>query len=101
MNIVLVHGAWADGSSWRGVIGRLQRAGHNVTAPQLPLTTLADNVARLRALCAAERRGAVELLASIAGWDAALLRRAALKVASEWTHRGARDLLLDAAQIRG
>jgi pimeloyl-ACP methyl ester carboxylesterase len=52
MNIVLVHGAWADGSSWRGVIGRLQQAGHNVTAPQFPLNTLADNVARLRQVLA-------------------------------------------------
>ena len=45
-----------------------------------------------------ERRGAVELLAILAAWDAALLRRAALEVASEWTNRGARNLLLDAAQ---
>jgi pimeloyl-ACP methyl ester carboxylesterase len=52
MNIVLVHGAWADGSSWRGVIGRLQQAGHNVAAPQFPLTNLADNVARLRQVLA-------------------------------------------------
>ena len=52
MNIVLVHGAWADGSCWRGVIGRLQQAGHNVTAPQFPLTSLADNVARLRQVLA-------------------------------------------------
>jgi pimeloyl-ACP methyl ester carboxylesterase len=52
MNIVLVHGAWADGSSWRGVIGRLQQAGHNVMAPQFPLTALADNVARLRQVLA-------------------------------------------------
>jgi pimeloyl-ACP methyl ester carboxylesterase len=47
-NIVLVHGAWADGSSWSAVIERLQGAGHHVTAPQFPLTSLADNVARLR-----------------------------------------------------
>ena len=52
MNIVLVHGAWADGSSWRGVIGRLQQAGQNVMAPQFPLTALADNVARLRQVLA-------------------------------------------------
>jgi pimeloyl-ACP methyl ester carboxylesterase len=52
MNIVLVHGAWADGSSWRGVIGRLQQAGHNVSAPQFPHTSLADNVARLRQVLA-------------------------------------------------
>jgi pimeloyl-ACP methyl ester carboxylesterase len=48
MNIVLVHGAWADGSSWSGVISRLQAAGHHVTAPQFPETSVADDVARLR-----------------------------------------------------
>jgi pimeloyl-ACP methyl ester carboxylesterase len=47
-NIVLVHGAWADGSSWSGVIERLQADGFRVTAPQFPLTSLADDVARLR-----------------------------------------------------
>jgi pimeloyl-ACP methyl ester carboxylesterase len=47
-NIVLVHGAWADGSSWSGVIERLQAEGYHVTAPQFPLTALADDVARLR-----------------------------------------------------
>jgi pimeloyl-ACP methyl ester carboxylesterase len=47
-NIVLVHGAWADGSCWRGVIERLQADGYHVTAPQFPLTGLADDVARLR-----------------------------------------------------
>ena len=47
-NIVLVHGAWADGSSWSGVIERLQADGYHVTAPQFPLTTQADDVARLR-----------------------------------------------------
>lgn len=47
-NLVLVHGAWADGSSWSAVIERLQADGYKVTAPQMPLTSLADNVARLR-----------------------------------------------------
>jgi pimeloyl-ACP methyl ester carboxylesterase len=47
-NIVLVHGAWADGSSWSAVIERLQADGHRVTAPQFALTRLADDVARLR-----------------------------------------------------
>jgi pimeloyl-ACP methyl ester carboxylesterase len=47
-NIVLVHGAWADGSSWAGVIERLQARGYHVTAPQFPETSLADDVARLR-----------------------------------------------------
>jgi pimeloyl-ACP methyl ester carboxylesterase len=51
-NIVLVHGAWADGSSWRSVIQRLQADGHHVTAPQFPLSSLADNVARLREVLA-------------------------------------------------
>jgi pimeloyl-ACP methyl ester carboxylesterase len=47
-NLVLVHGAWADGSSWSAVIAALQADGYNVTAPQFPETSLADDVARLR-----------------------------------------------------
>jgi pimeloyl-ACP methyl ester carboxylesterase len=47
-NIVLVHGAWADGSSWSAVIERLQAAGFHVTAPQFALGPLAADVARLR-----------------------------------------------------
>jgi pimeloyl-ACP methyl ester carboxylesterase len=47
-NVVLVHGAWADGSCWSGVIEQLQRDRYSVIAPQFPLTTLAANVARLR-----------------------------------------------------
>ena len=48
MRIALVHGAWADGSCWAAVIRRLQAAGHEVVAPQLPHTSLADNVAKVR-----------------------------------------------------
>jgi pimeloyl-ACP methyl ester carboxylesterase len=44
-NVVLVHGAYADGSSWAKVIPLLQAAGMNVTAVQNPLTSLADDVA--------------------------------------------------------
>ena len=44
-NIVLVHGAFADGSSWSKVIPILQAKGYNVTAVQNPLTSLADDVA--------------------------------------------------------
>jgi pimeloyl-ACP methyl ester carboxylesterase len=44
-NIVLVHGFWADGSSWDKVIPILQNAGHKVIAVQLPLHSLADDVA--------------------------------------------------------
>jgi pimeloyl-ACP methyl ester carboxylesterase len=51
-NIVLVHGAWADGSCWTGVIERLQAANYVVRAPQFPLTSLADDVARLRQVLA-------------------------------------------------
>jgi pimeloyl-ACP methyl ester carboxylesterase len=47
-NVVLVHGLYADGSSWVDVIPYLQRAGLNVTAVQNPLTSLADDVAATR-----------------------------------------------------
>jgi pimeloyl-ACP methyl ester carboxylesterase len=50
--VVLVHGAWAEGSSWSSVIEQLQAEGHKVTAPQFPLTSLADDVARLRQVLA-------------------------------------------------
>jgi pimeloyl-ACP methyl ester carboxylesterase len=44
-NVVLVHGLFADGSSWSEVIPRLQAAGLNVTSVQNPLTTLPEAVA--------------------------------------------------------
>ncbi|MEU8695724.1 alpha/beta hydrolase [Streptomyces sp. NPDC048665] len=47
VSVALVHGAWADGSSWSKVIGPLQDAGANVVAAQLPLTSLAEDVAAL------------------------------------------------------
>src|SRR5262245_29342205 len=47
-NIVLVHGAWADGSCWSDVIQRLQADGYNVTAAQLPESSLAADVAKVR-----------------------------------------------------
>jgi pimeloyl-ACP methyl ester carboxylesterase len=47
-NVVLIHGAWADGSSWAEVIPLLQAAGLKVTAVQNPLTSLADSVAATR-----------------------------------------------------
>jgi hypothetical protein len=47
LNIVLVHGAWADGSSWSAVVQQLQSDGYNVTAPQFPESSLANDVARL------------------------------------------------------
>jgi pimeloyl-ACP methyl ester carboxylesterase len=47
-NVVLVHGAWADGSSWSAVIESLQAKGYSVTAPQFPESSVANDVARLR-----------------------------------------------------
>jgi pimeloyl-ACP methyl ester carboxylesterase len=47
-NIVLVHGVWADGSSWNKIIPILENAGHRVIAVQLPLNSLADDVATVK-----------------------------------------------------
>jgi pimeloyl-ACP methyl ester carboxylesterase len=44
-NIVLVHGAWADGAGWRGVYDILTKDGYNVSMVQNPLTTFAEEVA--------------------------------------------------------
>ena len=45
---VLVHGAWADGSSWEPVISSLQKQGFNVVAAPIPLTSLSDDAAALK-----------------------------------------------------
>jgi pimeloyl-ACP methyl ester carboxylesterase len=47
-DVILVHGAWADGSSWSKVILLLQRRGFRVTAVQLSMTSVADDVATLQ-----------------------------------------------------
>ena len=47
-NVILVHGAWADGSSWSKVIPLLLARGLSVTAVQLPLTSLKDDAATVR-----------------------------------------------------
>jgi pimeloyl-ACP methyl ester carboxylesterase len=44
-DVILVHGAWSDGSSWSKVIPLLERRGFHVTAVQLPLTSVAEDVA--------------------------------------------------------
>jgi pimeloyl-ACP methyl ester carboxylesterase len=51
-NIVLVHGAWADGSCWSAVIEHLQAQGYHVIAPQFPMSSLGADVARLRQVLA-------------------------------------------------
>jgi pimeloyl-ACP methyl ester carboxylesterase len=48
-NIVLVHGAWSDGSAWSKVIPTLQRAGHNVVAVQNQMADLASDSKNTRA----------------------------------------------------
>jgi pimeloyl-ACP methyl ester carboxylesterase len=50
VNVVLVHGAWADGSCWSKVIPLLEAKGLRVTAAQIPLTSLADDAAVARRL---------------------------------------------------
>lgn len=46
--VILVHGAWADGSIWRKVVGPLEAQGLNVIAAPLPLTSLGDDAAALK-----------------------------------------------------
>src|ERR1700733_3218881 len=52
--VVLVHGAWANSSSWSKVIPLLEAKGLNVVAVQLPLTSLADDVATVKRALALE-----------------------------------------------
>jgi pimeloyl-ACP methyl ester carboxylesterase len=66
-NIVLVHGAWADGSSWGKVIPFLQQKVFNVTAAQIPLTSLADDIVVTRNLLAAQKGPTVPAGDSYAG----------------------------------
>jgi pimeloyl-ACP methyl ester carboxylesterase len=47
LSVVLVHGAWSDGSIWARVISALKAEGTRVLAAPLPLTSLADDVAAL------------------------------------------------------
>src|SRR5579871_5553347 len=51
-NIVIVHGAWVDGSSWSKVISLLQAKGFHVVAVQNPLTSFADDLAATRRVIA-------------------------------------------------
>lgn len=51
-NIVLVHGAWADGSSWNKIIPLLEKKGFHVAAVHLPFTTLAEDAATVKRMIA-------------------------------------------------
>jgi pimeloyl-ACP methyl ester carboxylesterase len=46
--VIAVHGAWADGSSWQGIVGPLEDRGLRVIAAPIPLTSLSDDAAALR-----------------------------------------------------
>jgi hypothetical protein len=46
--VIVVHGAWADGSSWRAIVGVLEDRGLNVIAAPIPLTSLSDDAAALK-----------------------------------------------------
>ena len=51
-NIVLVHGAWADGSGWKGVYDILVKDGYNVTIVQEPETSFQDDVSATKRILA-------------------------------------------------
>ncbi|MBL1176779.1 alpha/beta fold hydrolase [Pantanalinema sp. GBBB05] len=57
--IVLVHGAYADGTSWQHVIPLLEQDGYRVTAVQIPLTSLADDVATTKRVIDAQKGSVV------------------------------------------
>ncbi|MGA7754594.1 MAG: alpha/beta hydrolase [Candidatus Sulfotelmatobacter sp.] len=66
-NIVLVHGAWADGSCWSKVIALLQAKGFRVVAVQNPLTSLADDVAATKRIIALQEGPVILVGHSYAG----------------------------------
>jgi len=55
VTVVLVHAAWADGSSWNKVTEELQRKGFSVVAAQIPLTSFTDDVALLKKVLLRQR----------------------------------------------
>jgi pimeloyl-ACP methyl ester carboxylesterase len=79
-HVVLVHGGWADGSSWSKVIGPLEAEGVNVVAAPLPLTSLADDVAAVDQVL--ERADGPAILAAHAYGGAVIAETHSPKVAS-------------------
>src|SRR6202008_1998336 len=67
-NIVIVHGAWTDGSSWSKVIPLLQAKGLHVVAVQNPLTSLADDVAATKRAIALQDGPVLLVGHSYGGW---------------------------------
>src|SRR6516225_7453117 len=80
VDAVLVHGAWADGSSWSKVIGPLKAAGLTVVAAPLPLTSLADDIAAVGRVL--ERLDSLVVLAGHAYAGAVIAETRDPKVAS-------------------
>jgi pimeloyl-ACP methyl ester carboxylesterase len=65
--IILVHGAWADGSNWRNVIAELKKHGHEAVAAQIPLTSFAEDVEAVVRLAARQQQPVVLVGHSYAG----------------------------------
>ena len=65
--LILVHGAWADGSNWRKVMAQLEAQGWESLAAQIPLTSFADDVEAVVRLVARQRQAVVLVGHSYAG----------------------------------
>ena len=63
-NIVLVHGAWADGSGWKGVYDILVKDGYNVSIVQEPETSFKEDVAATKLISGAWTRSPLRNLSS-------------------------------------
>ena len=79
-NVVLVHGLFADGSSWSEVVPRLQAAGLNVTSVQNPLTTLPEAVAAAERVLARQDGPTVFVGHSFSGMIVTESRRASQRL---------------------
>jgi pimeloyl-ACP methyl ester carboxylesterase len=66
-NVVLVHGAWADGSGWRGVYDILVKDGYNVSIVQEPETSFADDVAATKRVLAQQNGPSILVAHSYGG----------------------------------
>jgi pimeloyl-ACP methyl ester carboxylesterase len=66
-NIVLVHGAWADGSGWRGVYDNLVRDGFNVSIVQEPETSFQDDVTAVKRILAVQNGPSILVAHSYGG----------------------------------
>jgi len=67
MNVVLVHGAWADGSGWRRVYDILSRDGYHVSIVQSPLTSFSEDVAAVKRVLALQDRPCILVAHSYGG----------------------------------